>query len=185
MRLRSPLFYVIFPVLLLPRSMAAQTKSSDTQTLQQILGEVRQLRRELQVTAAAAQRAQILMFRLQAQENAVRRLQDRVDDSRSKLTQIEQEKSKLSQDLKQFEDSQTRAVNDDPVVRKEVEQTLANLKARLEVDANDEQEMQARLTDAEEQLRTEQAKLGRLQDELDRLDKSLEESSRPSDATPE
>jgi chromosome segregation ATPase len=185
MRLRSPLFYVIFPVLLLPRCVAAQTKSSDTQTLQQILGEVRQLRRQLQVTTAAAQRSQILMYRLQAQENAVRRLQDRVDDSRSKLTQIEQEKSKLGQDLKQFEDSQTRGQIDDPATQKEIDQTVANIKARLEANSNEEQETQTKLTDAEEQLRTEQAKLGRLQDELDRLDKSLEESSRPSDRTSE
>jgi chromosome segregation ATPase len=179
MRLRTPL---LFALLFLATSAPAQTKSADTQTLQQILGELRQLRRELQATAAAAQRMQILMYRLQAQETVVRRLQDRADDSRSKLTQIEQEKGKLSEGIKQFEDSQTQNQSDDPATRKEAEQTLANLKGRLEVISSEETETQAKLTDTEEQLRVEQAKLGRLQDELDRLDKSLEESSRPPDS---
>ena len=44
--------------------------------------------------------------------------------------------------------------------------------------ASSEQETQPRLMEAEEQLRIEQAKLGRLQDELERLDKALEDSSR-------
>ena len=182
MRLRGSL---AFAVLLFAQSAIAQTKSPDSQTLQQILGELRQLRRELQATAAAAQRAQILMYRLQAQEAAVRRLQDRADDSRSRLAQMEQEKTKLSEDVEQFEDSPTNNPSDDPVSKKEAEQTLANLKARLEVNSNDQAETQAKLADTEEQLRVEQAKLGRLQDELARLDKSLEESSRQPDGAPE
>jgi hypothetical protein len=53
---------------------------------------------------------------------------------------------------------------------------LARLKVALEQRTNAEQETQTRLTDSEEQLRIEQAKLGRLQDELDRLDKTLQDS---------
>jgi len=156
---------------------AGQTNPTDSQTLRSILGEVRQLRQELQTVIVDAQRAQVLIYRLQTQESAVRRLQERADDGRSKLTQIEREKSKLSEEMKLFEDSLTHNQSDDPAAKKEADQTLANLKWRLEMDSNEEQEIQTKVADAEEQLRVEQAKLGRLQDELDKWDQMLQQSS--------
>jgi hypothetical protein len=51
-----------------------QTTPSESQTLQALLLEVRQLRQDLQTTTVAAQRAQILLYRLQGQEAAVARL---------------------------------------------------------------------------------------------------------------
>ncbi len=48
---------------------------------------------------------------------------------------------------------------------------------------NTEGEIQATLTDAEEQLRMEQAKLGGLQGQLDRMDKLLENSSAQNSGT--
>ena len=56
---------------------------------------------------------------------------------------------------------------------------LAQIKARFDADANKEQETQAKLIESEEQLRLEQAKLGGLQDQLDRLEKLLESSAKP------
>jgi hypothetical protein len=50
-----------------------QTTPSESQTLQALLLEVRQLRQDLQTTTVAAQRAQILLYRLQGQEAAVAR----------------------------------------------------------------------------------------------------------------
>jgi hypothetical protein len=75
------------PLLLIPSllliSMPAfgQSGSSDSQTLQALLAEVRQLRHDLQTTTIGAQRAQILIYRVQAQESIVRRMQERVDDA--------------------------------------------------------------------------------------------------------
>jgi uncharacterized protein YlxW (UPF0749 family) len=66
---------------------------------------------------------------------------------------------------------------EDPKAKKELEDIIAGLKATMETQSNAEQETQARLIESEEQLRIEQAKLARLQDELDRLDKTLQESS--------
>jgi len=43
-----------------------------------------------------------------------------------------------------------------------------------EIQSTLEQEAQAKLTESEEQLRIEQAKLSGLQDQLDRLEKTLE-----------
>jgi hypothetical protein len=54
-------------------STFGQTTPSESQTLQALLLEVRQLRQDLQTTTVAAQRAQILLYRLQGQEAAVAR----------------------------------------------------------------------------------------------------------------
>src|ERR1700719_3128229 len=82
----------------------AQTNPADSDTLKALLTEVRQLRQDLRTTTVAAQRAQILVYRTQAQESVVRRLQERVDDARSKLAQIQSELKRLTQAVKQDED---------------------------------------------------------------------------------
>jgi len=65
---------LLIPVLLLISApVFGQSTSTDSQTLQALLAEVRQLRHDLQTTTIAAQRAQILLYRLQGQEAAVAR----------------------------------------------------------------------------------------------------------------
>lgn len=84
---------LILALLLIAAAARSQT-ASDSQTLQALLAEVRQLRHDLRTTTVAAQRAQILIYRVQAQESIVRRLQERVDDTRSKLAQVQSEQKK-------------------------------------------------------------------------------------------
>ncbi|OLC89687.1 MAG: hypothetical protein DMG35_04415 [Acidobacteria bacterium] len=171
-----PTFLTLSLLVFSPAALG-QSTSTDSHTLQALLAEVRQLRHDLQTVAEAAQRAQILIYRVQAQETVVRRVQEHVDDSRSRLVQIQFEKRRHAAELKQMEDPQSRPETPQSD-RKPLEDALAQLKAKLEMEERDEQETQARLTDAEDQLRVEQAKLDQLQDDLDRLDKALENSSR-------
>ncbi len=145
--MRRPLLLVP-SLLLISMPVFGQSASNDSQTLQALLAEVRQLRHDLQTTTVAAQRAQILIYRVQAQESVVRRMQERVDDARSRLAQV------------RF------------------------IKVRFDADANKEGEIQATITDAEDRLRMEQAKLGGLQDQLDRLDKTLESAGQQSAGKP-
>lgn len=163
-------------LLFLAGSAAGQTNPTDSQTLEAILAQIRQLRQDLRTTSVASQRAQILIFRLQGEEATVRRLQDRVDSARSRLSQAQQQEKNLSNRAKEIEDSLSNT--DDPKVRKELEGSAAQIKRALDMQANSEQETQTQLTESEDQLRLEQAKLGRLQDELERLDKALQESTR-------
>src|SRR6266851_9632315 len=67
----------------------AQTASTDSQTLQALLDEVRQLRKDLQTTTVASQRVQIILYRLQLQEGAIARVQQRVDEVHSKLAEAQ------------------------------------------------------------------------------------------------
>jgi hypothetical protein len=82
----------------------AQTNSNDSDTLKSLLSEVRMLRQDLRTTTVAAQRAQILVYRAQAQEAVVRRMQERVDDTRSRLAQIQTEQRNRASSIKQFEE---------------------------------------------------------------------------------
>jgi len=163
--------------LFFPGVVAAQSKPTDSATLEGILGELHQLRQDLRTLVGTAQRAQILASRVQAQEAVIMRLQGRVDEARSVLAQIRSEERTLTAEAKRNEEvlSQT----DDAKKRKELEEAIARFKAALETHMTMEQESQAKLAESEDRLRLEQAKLGRLQDDLDRLDKTLEEFSRP------
>ncbi len=165
-------------ILLLGSTAFAQTNPNDPDTLKALLTEVRQLRQDLRTTTVAAQRAQILIYRAQAQESVVRRMQERVDDTRSKLGQIQSEQRNRAASIKRIEEKKSRS--DTPAnEQKELEDALPQIKARFDADANKEQETQAKLIEAEEQLRLEQAKLSGLQDQLDRLEKIVENSSGP------
>ena len=66
----------------------------------------------------------------------------------------------------------------DAAQRKVKEDNLTQVKLYLEHCVADEQRLQSREIDAETQLRTEQAKLAGLQDQLDRLDQLLDTFTR-------
>ena len=175
-----PTFLALALLVFSPAALS-QSTSTDSRTLQALLAEVRQLRHDLQTVTAAAQRAQILIYRVQAQETVVRRAQERVEETRSKLNHIQSEKRRLAAQLKQTEDLQSHP-GTAQYEGKSLEDALAQLRARLEMEESDEQETQTRLTEAEDQLRVEQAKLDQLQDDLDRLDKALENSGQTGSA---
>jgi septal ring factor EnvC (AmiA/AmiB activator) len=72
---------------------------------------------------------------------------------------------------KRYEDMRDRAEN--AAQRKQFVHAITELKAQMEACVPEEQEAQMRKTELEQQSRIEQAKLGQLQDELDRLDQAV------------
>ncbi len=162
-------------VLVLPAPALCQTTATDSQTLQALLAEVHQLRQELRTTSIAAQRAQILIFRVQAQQTVVTRISQRVDNERSRLTQNQSEQRRFTTAIKRLEDLRYRQADNEA---KATDEQLAQMKIRLEQLSAEEQESQPRKIELEEELRVEQTKLAQLHDELDRIDKLLEQASR-------
>jgi chromosome segregation ATPase len=175
---------LLIPVLLLIAApIYGQSSSSDSQTLQALLAEVRQLHHDLQTTTIAAQRAQILLYRLQGQEAMVARASQRVDDARARLAEVQSNRTKLTADIKKYEELVNQTENS-PTDRKQIEDLLPQLKAKLTALENEEQQRQTREIEAEDELRTERAKLGELQVQLDRLEKILEGSGQQSTTNP-
>ena len=141
--------------------------------MQALVAEVRQLRKDLQTTNGHALKAQILLYRLQAQEATAARVSERLNDARGRLADTQRHRTDVAARLKRVEESV-----DDPEIppadRKQVQYSITALKAELENLATEEQQRQTAEMEAEEQLRAEQAKLGSLEDRVDRLEKELD-----------
>jgi predicted secreted protein len=72
-----------------------------------------------------------------------------------------------------IEEAEAARGSQNPGEQKAAEQMLANLKSGLEMFAGEEQQCQVERADAENQFRSEQAKMNDLEDQLDKLDKLL------------
>ena len=155
---------------------AAQSASPDTQALQALVTEIRQLRLDMQATTIATQRVQIVLYRLQMQTTLMTRAASRLEDARSSLGNTQAEKKTTAAGMLVIEESIKSTQN--PTDRKDLEGRLAQMKYALDRITADEQRFQSREIDADTQLRTEQGKLADLQDQLDRLDKLLDSFTR-------
>ena len=163
------------PLLILPAAAVCQSGSTDSQTLQALLAEMRQLRQELRTATIAAQRAQILIYRVQYQQAVVTRLTQRVDSNGSRLTQNQSEQKMMVTQIKRLEDLRE---TQNESGRKQTDEQLGQIRARVEQLVTEEQDILPRKIGLEEELRAEQTKLAQLHDELDRIDKALELTAR-------
>ena len=155
-----------------------QSSSRDTQALESLAKELRQLRQDLVTTTVAAQRVQIVLYRLQGQENAVERAAQRRDLARDRLADTESQIKRVVVEVQRSEDRATQT--ESATERKELqEQVLPRLKGELESLRHLQQQQQPSEADAEEQLRSEHAKLSDLENFLDKLDKSLSDFDHP------
>ncbi len=163
MRFASILFGIASAVL-------AQPATADLQAVQGLILEFRQLRQDLQITAATIQRVQIIMYRLQTQGEAVSRATQRRDMAHGECEQAASQRKWATHQIEELESAQRNQPAPD---QKERAQVLANLRFNLEMFANQEQQCRPEEIESEGQLRAEQAKLSELQDQLDKLDRVL------------
>jgi len=178
---RSLLVVLVFLLVFAP--VFGQSSGTDPQTLQAILGEVRQLRHDLQTTTIASQRAEILLYRLQSQEAVVARASQRLDEARTKLAETQANRARTASDIKQNEDFISANGNSSTDL-KGIEDSVTALRASLGQLQIDEQQRQTREMEAEDQLRVERAKLADLQMRLDKIDAALERSSQQLATSP-
>lgn len=175
-------FFLFLAFLVASIPVSGQVASTDSQTLQALIAEVRLLRQDLQMLAANNLRAQILLQRLRDQEAVVERVKERVDNGHVQLTSLQAQRNRDAAYLKQNEDLVSET-DTSSVKRKEIENRLAVGKQQLEELMSDEQQLQARIIEEEGQQRLEQAKLDSLHDQLDRLLQSLDKGQRPHTRT--
>lgn len=173
---RFRVFALAIFVAAFPRISCAQATSSDSQTLQSLLEEVRHLRQDLQFTATTVQRMQILLYRIRAQMDAVAQARQRHDEAENSLTQVRNGREEAAAQIKQQEENRS----DDPNTRKYIQQNIERMKRWLEQSTEAEPEAQAKEAQAANELRIEQSKLTDLEDQLDRLDNQLSAASQPA-----
>lgn len=175
------LSFLALGVLLFSPVCFGQSTNSDSQTLQALLLEVRQLRQDMHSTLVATQRAQILIYRLQAQEAAVARTSQRLTETREKLTQLREEQTMLAENAKQRE-AVIRNEQSSEAERRSAELSLSMIKSRLNTIEGEEEQTQAREMEAQQQERDEELRFTDMREQLDRLDKTLENASRQAGA---
>ena len=158
-------------------SVPAFTQATECQSLQAIAAELRQLRHDLQTSNAMATRAQIALYRLQRENEALARAMQRVSDARSNLVKAETGKNQKALEIEQGRAASSHTDNPkSQQIFEEVE--LPRLKAELELLQKQERQARAEEAEAEQQLRDEQTKLDGLNDLLDRYNNALEEIGR-------
>ena len=175
---RTPL--LVIGLLLFSAACIGQTAPTDTQTLQALLSEVRELHQDLLIANAAVRRAQILVYRLQAQEMTVTRVSQRLAESQERLGSIEGERRHFANEVKRMEEFINDTENS-PAQRKEFENRLPQFKSQLETLEGLAQQQLTIQIEAQQQVHAEEAKLADLREQLDRLDKSLDNLGRRAD----
>jgi len=131
-------FSLLLGALLAAPAAFGQASLTDSQTLQALLSEVRQLRQELQTNSANELRTQILFFRLQSQQTAVARASQRAEDARTKLAETQTTRKKAEAEAKDIQDRLEHIEN--MADRKEFEGMNRYYKDRLEELAAEEQQ---------------------------------------------
>src|ERR1051326_5517828 len=91
-------------VMLASSFVLGQSSTRDTQALESLVKELRQLRQDLVTTTVAAQRVQIVLYRLQGQETAVQRAAQRRDLARDRLTDTETQIKRVTAEIQRTED---------------------------------------------------------------------------------
>jgi DNA repair exonuclease SbcCD ATPase subunit len=153
----------------------SQAATNDTQTLQALLSEVRELRQEMRFSLARIQTAQILLARLQTQQSVVTHASDRLDDARSKLDAAQNRRQQEASEFKRLEDSLSSEEN--PTQQKMIQDEIVHFKSELETSTAAEQQAQTMQNECEQQLRNEQDKLDAINAQLDEIIKRISSSN--------
>jgi chromosome segregation ATPase len=173
------LFFLSLALLLFSPSLSAQSASGDSRTLEAILEELHKLREDLQTTSAAAQRSEILLYRVRLEMDAVDRLNQRLEQARRQVADAKNELNHFLE-LKKRDEAALDSVTD-AAKRKELEDELAKVSNRLEQNKDNQPDAESKEAAISNDLRIEQGKLAELEDQLDRLDKQLA-SPRPGES---
>lgn len=112
-------FILIFILLLIPTVSFSQSApaSTDSQTLQELLREVRQLRQDMRNITVTSQRAQILLSREQLQQTSVESAQKEADAAKARTQQTDDRARRLAMQVKYYTDADNEDATPNPAER--------------------------------------------------------------------
>jgi chromosome segregation ATPase len=158
----------IFVLLAVRFTASAEPPLSEAQVAEETLAEIRELRKDLRQTAAIAQRAQILIYRMQVQRAIVDKASAELEQARDSCAASEMQMNSIRQQLEHPETArQTDTGNQSS------DQAMAQLRLVLADLTQEVGQCQASQVDMESRFRTEQAKLRELEEQLDQIDQAL------------
>jgi chromosome segregation ATPase len=110
------------------------------------------------------------MFRLQTEAQLLGHAMQRAEEARGRCADIDRQKREIASELEHVEERQRKPQG---AADQSLADNIVHLRAGVESLGNDQQQCQAREIEATSQLRDEQAKMNELQDQLDKLDRTL------------
>ena len=158
-----------------PVTQASQTDSG--QTMQALLGEVRQLRLAIQRSNLNTYHAQVTLERLRLQQQRVDRLTEKLGEARKELAAMRRNMAELPEASKKLEAQLAR--ESDANKRRELEGKQELFKSMIETAPEEVAKLQETESALSGQLQIEQVKLNELNDRLDTLQKELEVVDKP------
>jgi hypothetical protein len=168
--MRQIIFSIIAGLALTPGGYA-QANRSDSQTLQEILSELRAICSELHNQHARNQTLQVLLFQMETYQTAINRATQRTDDARSNLTEVREGEMSFSDDVGRDQD--LLHVAQEEAERKRLESDIDRSKASLASFKTTEQDRIAVLQQAEAQLQKAEEGFDAVQNQLGQLLKGL------------
>jgi chromosome segregation ATPase len=160
---------IVLSAALVAAPAAGQT-NPDAATLQELLSEVRQLRRTVEKNLSLGPRIQVLLQRAQFQEQKVLRVSQQLDDVRKQIAQETARQTAANERLAKIE--QDISNESDAARRSDLEAMRAGLK--MVAGNGPDQQLRAHESELANSLDTEQAALNDLNEKLDALERQLE-----------
>ncbi len=150
----------------------AQTAHSDSQTLDAILAELKEIHRELRSTRAM----KTLLAELGTKQSVVNQAVERVDRERSGLIQIQSDQKRILSELDRAQDKVDQF--SDPTEQKRLTEEVERLKTNISAFRIQEQARQSAVDEAQQRLRDSQDALQEVQEQLDAMTKKLTQAER-------
>ncbi len=139
-------------------------------TMDQLLAEVQGLRSEFSHATGASIRAQLLVARLQLQEQRIANIARQISEIQTALSSMEQEQAGAVANLRAMQDGRNRL---SPEQQDALERQIEQVSAGLEQNEKRRQELRAQGTELENVLTDEQARWTEFNGRLDELELSL------------
>jgi hypothetical protein len=160
---------VCFALLAMFGVLPGLAQSPDTETLRDILSEIRALHNDVRLS----QTTQILLTELEVQRGAVDKATEKRDNARSRLSNLQMSEKNFATEIAQDEEN-TKSLTLDPARQKQIADREQMLKANIAAFKSQEDDAQSALLDTETALRKEQSALQSIQDRLDEVVKKLQ-----------
>jgi chromosome segregation ATPase len=155
-------------------ALHAQSASTPaTLTPDPLLAEVRGLRADLHQAAGASIRAQLLVARLQLQEQRITVLGGQLADVRRQLSEKESAAFPTAESVKRLEEAVQRASARDPEQQREIEAALAGNKATLAQMQREIAKLRSQEAGLQNSIATEQNRWSDFNARIDELERQL------------